>query len=62
MQFFDRSQCTLKVENIFLEVEEKIIKILPNANIEYVGASAIPGAGSIDQCDQWGQSHLICLI
>jgi GrpB-like predicted nucleotidyltransferase (UPF0157 family) len=51
MQFFDRSQFIFRIENIFLEVEAKIIEILPNARVEHVGSSAIPGAISKGDLD-----------
>ena len=51
MQFFDRSQFIFRIENIFLEVKAKIIEILPNARVEHVGSSAIPGAVSKGDLD-----------
>lgn len=51
MQFFDRSQFIYRIENIYLDVEATIIKILPNARVEHVGSSAIPGAISKGDLD-----------
>jgi GrpB-like predicted nucleotidyltransferase (UPF0157 family) len=51
MQFMDRPQFLLKIENIYLEIEAKIIEILPNARVEHVGSSAISGAISKGDLD-----------
>lgn len=53
MQFFDRSQFILRIENIYLEVKEKIVQILPNAKVEHVDSSAIPGAISKGDLDMF---------
>lgn len=51
MQFIDRSQFILRIEDLYLEVSAQIIDILPNSRVEHVGASAIPGAISKGDLD-----------
>ncbi|MCY4129247.1 MAG: GrpB family protein [Gammaproteobacteria bacterium] len=51
MRFLDPHQYQAEIGRLFEVVAKEVSRLLPNANIEHIGASAIPGAVSKGDLD-----------
>ena len=51
MKFLTPNQYQLEVSRLYEEVREKVHQLLPNARLEHIGASAVPGAISKGDLD-----------
>ena len=51
MRFLEPLQYQAEIRRLFEMVEKEVSRLLPNANIEHIGASAIPGAVSKGDLD-----------
>lgn len=51
MRFYEQNECQERSAALFLQFQSEISAILPNAKIEHIGSSSIPGAISKGDLD-----------